>query len=141
MATPKATVLCILLYLSLQSHSLGQVYPNVTFMGISLANHSYVNLSLVGNAADGSDSVKCHTDLDTCCSRSQGPGRGDWYFPTGGRLKFSDGDGDIYEVRVAQSVDLRRRNNETISGIYRCNISTNHNNATVYTGLYASGGQ
>ena len=143
MAIPKATcaVLCVLLYLSVQCHSLGQVFPYVSFMGNGLANHSYVDLGLVGNANDGSDSVKCHTDLNTCCSSAQGADRGDWNFPTGGRLGFSDGNGDMYEVREAQSVDLRRRNDGNISGIYRCNISTNQNNATVYTGLYTSGGQ
>ena len=28
----------------------------------------------------------CNTDLNTCCSRAQGPDRGDWYFPNGNRL-------------------------------------------------------
>ena len=32
-------------------------------MGQTLANHSYVDLSLVGEDVWGSDSVKCHTDL------------------------------------------------------------------------------
>ena len=52
----------------------------------SLANHSYVDISLVGNDCSGSDSVQCHTDLDTCCSGLQGIHRGDWYFPNGDRL-------------------------------------------------------
>ena len=39
----------------------------VSFMGQTLANHSYVDLSTVGSGYDGSDSVQCHTDLSTCC--------------------------------------------------------------------------
>ena len=39
----------------------------VSFMGQALINHSYVDLSTVGSADDNSDSVVCHTDLDTCC--------------------------------------------------------------------------
>ena len=112
---------------------------------MDLSNHSYVNLTAVGDAVDGSDSVQCHTDLSTCCSASQGDDRGDWYFPNGSRLQFSDG-GDIYEQRDAQRVDLCRRNNGDTSGIYRCDIETNAVNdedghETVYAGLYASGGE
>ena len=120
--------------------------PYVSFMGTTLANHSYVNLTLVGNALDGSDSVQCHTDLLTCCNQNSGAHRGDWYFPKGERLPYN-GDGvDIYEFRSAQQVDLRRRNNADIPGIYRCTVETNavHDDKgreTVYVGLYASGGE
>ena len=116
----------------------------------SLANHSYVDISQVGNDGSDSDSVQCHTDLNTCCGGAQGIHRGDWYFPDGTRLPFPGDDGDIYEVRVAQRVDLRRRNNaNSPTGIYRCEIPTNavHHDTdisvrdTVYLGLYtASGG-
>ena len=112
---------------------------------MDLSNHSYVDLTAVGDAMDGSDSVECRTDLSTCCSDAQGDDHGDWYFPNGSRLQFSDG-GDIYEVRAAQRVDLRRRNNGGTSGIYHCDIETNAVNdedgqETVYAGLYASGGE
>ena len=66
----KATLLCVLLCLlwslvEVQS----QTVPYVTFLGNPLANHSYVNLSQVGNDRTGNDSdtVQCHTDLMTCC--------------------------------------------------------------------------
>ena len=119
-----------------------QTYPYVSFMGQILINHSYVDLSLVGSASDGSDSVRCHTDLNTCCSGSQGPHRGDWYFPNGTRLQFS---GDIYEGRGAQRVDLRRTTATGPTGIYCCDISTDdvHDDTdmskrvTVYVGLYS----
>ena len=125
-----------------------QTAPYVSFMGQTLANHSYMDLSLVGQDGSGSDSVQCHTDLSTCCSPVQGSHRGDWYFPDGNRLPFS---GDIIERRVAQRVDLRRTNSVTSPvGIYHCDIPTLavHDDddisvrATVYVGLYtASGGR
>ena len=142
------------LWLMLFCWSVGEVYcqtfPYVSFMSQTLANHSYVDLSLVGSAGSGSDSVQCITDLYTCCTGSDGPYRGDWYFPDGGRLPFS-GRGDIFEQREAHRVDLRRNTNPTSPvGIYRCDIPTNavHDDDdnsvrdTVYVGLYtASGGQ
>ena len=63
-----------------------QTFPYVSFRGQTLANHSYVDLSLVGYLT--TDSVQCHTDLTTCCSGSQGIHRGDWYFPIRDRLQF-----------------------------------------------------
>ena len=137
-----------LLWSLVEVHS--QSFPRLSFNGTTLANHSYVDLSEVGNDLSGSDSVQCITDLSKCCTSAYGPHRGDWYFPNGGRLPFSGG-GDIYEFRVAQRVDLRRRNNaNSPTGIYRCDISTNAvHHATdisvrdrpVYVGLYtASGG-
>ena len=150
--TMKATVMSVLLCLLsalVEVHS--QTVPYVSFMGNNLLNHSYVNLTQVGNALDGSDSVHCHTDLQTCCNHTQGADRGDWYFPNGTRLQFKGDGHDIYEFRYDQQVDLRRRNNADISGIYRCTVETNavHSNnesdtttrETVYAGLYASGGE
>ena len=119
-----------------------QTVPYVSFMGTNLPNHSYVDLTAVGNARDGSDSVQCHTDLSTCCNAAAGPHRGDWHAPgSQARLSFL---GDIYQSRGAQRVDLR--NNGGSSGIYRCTIETNAVKdeefwETVYVGLYASGGE
>ena len=120
----------------------------ISFMGETLPNHAYVDISLVGNADDGSDSVQCHTDLVTCCSGNQGDDRGDWYLPSGDRLGFTAPD-VVFESRVAQRVDLRRRNNaDRPSGVYRCDIETiavnsddNMDRETVYAGLYATGGK
>ena len=74
------------LWLMLFCWSVGEVYcqtfPHVSFMGQTLANHSYVNLS-------GSDGVQCRTDLYKCCRGHDGPHRGDLYFPDGDRLPFS----------------------------------------------------
>ena len=142
-------VLPLLWSLTLSQHTV----PYVSFMGQILANHSYVDISLVGY---GYDSVQCHTDLSTCCSAAQGNYRGDWFPPNGGknRLPFSNEAGNIYEQRTAQRIDIRLRANPAgLTGVYRCDIPTVavHNNVfpqypnnslreTVYVGLYTSGG-
>ena len=143
------TVLLCLLWSLVEVHS--QTAPYVSFMEETLPNHTYVDLSLVGSS--GSDSVRCHTDLGTCCMGTQGTHRGDWFAPGSEmRLPFSsDASADIYEVRGDQRVDLRRRNNADMpSGIYRCFIATNavHDDdeivsvrEAVYVGLYATGGK
>ena len=142
-------VLPLSLLWSLVEVSSQLTFPYVSFMGQTLANHSYVDLSLVGHDSSGSDSVQCHTDLNTCCNNTQGVHRGDWYFPNGNRLPFP-GSGDIFESRGAQRVDIRHRNSATSPvGIYRCDIPTiavNDDDSTsvrdtIYVGLYtASGG-
>ena len=141
---------CQLLLLSLlwslvEVHSL--TVPYVSFMGENLPNHSYVDLTLVGtDTSDPDNNVRCHTDLNTCCTYNQGIHRGHWYFPDGDRLQASI---DIIERRDAQQVALHRRHNAMgPSGIYHCDIATvaahDDNDIsvgdTVYVGLYASGG-
>ena len=145
----KATLLCVLvclLWSLVEAQS--QTVPYITFLGNHLPNHSYVDLSQVGNNRSGSDSdtVQCHTDLSTCCRSTVGIHRGDW-FPPGSdtRLPFYSEGSDIYEDRQDMVVHIRRRNNPTgPSGIYRCVIATNavHVDSdqsvgeTVYVGLY-----
>ena len=148
MQISKGLEVCILISACIHC-LLAQTFPYVSFQGHTLANHSYVDLSLVGHHYSGSDSVRCHTDLSTCCSSEQGFHRGDWYFTNGTRLPFS-GSGNIYEVRLGQSVNVGNRNQSTpTSGIYRCDIPTNavHDDTdisvrdTVYVGLYLNGGE
>ena len=134
--------LCLLWFL-VEVHS--QIVPYVSFIGgseIALPNHAYVNLSLVGTAGDVS--VRCHTDLSTCCT---GIHRGDWISP-GSEMGLNTNT-DIYQIQGPQRVILRRRNNADMpSGIYRCDIPTNavHDDndisvrESVYVGLYATGG-
>ena len=123
-------------------------YVSFGFMGQILADHSYVDLSTVGRDNDNSDSVVCHSDLDYCCSGSQGPHRGDWYFPNGTRLPFA---GDIVPIGLGRGpmrAVIRRTTATGPTGIYCCNISTNavHDNndislrETVYVGLYPADG-
>ena len=127
-----------------------QTFPYVSFLGQTLVNHSYVNLSLVGSEYYGSNSVQCHTDLNTCCSNTEGIHRGDWYFPDGTRLPFfiSYFITPFGEVRTAQRVDIHREHSNAQTGIYRCDISTvalHHETNilvrdTVYVGLYFTAG-
>ena len=118
-----------------------QAFPYISFMGESLADHSYVDISEVGT---GNDSVQCHTDLATCCGPAQGPHRGDWYFPSGYRLSFPSSGNDIVESREAQRVELHHNRGTGPTGIYHCDIATVAVNGnyyyreTVYLGLYTS---
>ena len=149
MASLKVLVVWSLLYfISQKFYCQTQEYPYVSFNGMVLANHSYVNLLLVNDTESGS--VQCHTDLDTCCRPAQGIHRGDWFFPNGSVLGFISSDDDIVEYRAPQSVDIQRRNNGSASGIYHCSIATVlfHNyyyddtvRDHVYVGLYDSGGR
>ena len=139
-----AVVSLSLLWSLVEVHS--QTFPYVSFKGQTLANHSYVDFSLVGHMRTNSDSVQCHTDLTTCCSGGQGFHRGDWYFPNGDRLQFVY---YIYQSRNNQRVDLCRSSATSPTGMYYCDIATVdvHDNETtqltrkrVYVGLYAYGG-
>ena len=149
MASLKVLVVWSLLYfMSQRFYCQTQEYPHVSFNGMVLANHSYVNLLLVNNTESGS--VQCHTDLISCCRIEQGIHRGDWFFPNGSVLGFSSSsDDDIVEYR-GQRVDIQRRNIGRASGIYHCSIATvasapiNDDPGPpehVYVGLYDSGGQ
>ena len=136
----------IILYVCVHTLLLAQTIPYVSFQGHTLANHSYVDLSLVGDDVSGNDSVQCITDLTTCCTNTEGPHRGDWYFPNGTRLPFNSD--NIYENRRDKRVDLHHTMNGE-DGIYRCDIPTNafHDDTdisvrgTVYVGLYLNGGE
>ena len=142
-------LLVVLLWSLVEVHSQTE-YPYVSFLGENLPNHSYVDLTLVGNdKSDPGNIVRCITDLDTCCGSGQGVHRGDWCFPNGSILGNSSHGGDIYRTRGKMRVNLRRRNNAMgPSGIYCCDIPTVaiHDvndlsvRETIYVGLYASGG-
>ena len=147
MASLKVLVVWSLLYfMSQKFYCQTQEYPYVSFNGMVLANHSYVNLLLVNNTESGS--VQCHTDLSTCCRDQTGIHKGDWFFPNGSVLNFRSSGDDIVEYRGHQRVDIRHRNNGSASGIYHCSIATVsiHNDddtlrGHVYVGLYDSGGR
>ena len=145
-----SVLLCLLLWSLVEVHSQTE-FPYVSFRGETPANHSYVNLTLVGTYGNRgiTYTVRCITDLSTCCSGSLGQHRGDWYFPNGTRLRFSGDPDSIYETRGYQHVDLHRRHNaNSPSGLYHCTISTNavHDEndplvrEAVYVGMYATGG-
>ena len=145
-----SVVVLSLLWSLVEVHSQTEYPPYVSFMGENLPNHSYVDFTLVGNVnSDPGNTVRCITDLSTCCSNGQGSHRGDWFFPNETRLRPPGAGDSIFEYRSAQRVDLRHRHYATSSsGIYRCDIATvavnDYNDLsvreTVYVGLYAYGG-
>ena len=136
----------LVLILSLvEVHS--QTVPYVSFMGVNLTNHAYVDLTTVGDdIGDPGDTVRCHSDLTSCCSSDEGDHRGSWFFPDGDILPFSVTSDDIVMDREPQEVHILRRNNAmSPTGIYHCDIETmavNDNDTatitgeTVYVGLY-----
>ena len=146
----KCTVIVLILWSLVEVHS--QTAPYVRFMGDILPNHAYVDLTTVGDdiSTSSGDTVRCQTDLETCCTSIQGIHRGDWYFPDGSILPFAPTNNDIGEDREPQEVHIRRRNNAmSPTGIYHCVIETNAVNdddpntitgETLYLGLYLSSG-
>ena len=140
-----AQLLVFLLWSLVEVHS--QTAPYISFMGETLPNHAYVNLNLVGNDENGTDSVQCHTDLTTCCTPQQGQDSGDWYHPNMSVVPHSDELSDVYAVRGDKRVYLRHGTSNAMSGIYRCDIETiavhgqdQSTHESVYVGLYTSGG-
>ena len=142
-----APLLLCLLSALVEVHS--QTAPYLTIMGKNIPNNGYVNLNTVDpkRGKNTSNTLQCHTDLNTCCSGVQGPDRGDWYFPNGNRLPFYNYDNIpvLSEGRGPRRVDVYRRGSGGTSGIYRCDIETiavNNNNGSVslFVGLYTSGG-
>ena len=63
-----------------------QTVPYVSFMGVNLP---YVELTTLGNNINNpGNTVRCHSDLETCCTRDVGDHRGSWFFPDGSVLPF-----------------------------------------------------
>ena len=149
----KMVVLCAIVFLlwsNVYVHSHVDVYshavPYVTFMGKTLPNNSYVDLSLVGDPLSGGEGVQCHTDLTTCCSRHQGNDNGNWYAPDSvTRLSLSGHLNTTFQCRESQKVTLYHRSrvlpSDHQSGMYRCDIAVNGSGrGTVYIGIYETGG-
>ena len=61
------SVLLFLLWSLVEVHSQTPPVPYLTFIGETLPNHSYVDLSALGELDNVDDHVVCHTDLTTCC--------------------------------------------------------------------------
>ena len=85
-----------------------QTVPYVSFMGVNLPNHSYLDLTTVGeDINDPGNTVRCHSDLTTCCTRDVGDHRGSWFFPDGSVLPFfTQDDDDIVMDREPQVVHI-----------------------------------
>ena len=148
------SVLLFLLWSLVEVHS--QTAPYLTFMGETLPNNSYVDLSALGELDNVDDHVVCHTDLTSCCGGMGVNDRGFWYFPNGDVLPGAAGSGaadnSIVLMRGPQLVRLIRGTGpgDVPSGLYRCIIETNAVNGlnnpddiigeTLYVGVYSTGG-
>ena len=118
--------LSLLFWSALEIQSQTVSSPYLSFDGNNLPNNSYVDISQIGIAGDGSDSVRCISVLRSCCNDSTRTFLADWYFPNGTRLQFGDG---IHESRGTHRVDLRRHNMaNSPTGIYCCKIPFNVSN-------------
>ena len=151
----KFALLLILLWSLVEVHS--QTAPYLTFMGETLHNNSYVDLSALGELDNNeTNHVVCHTDLTSCCG-GDGHHRGYWYLPNEDVLPGAAGAGaagnPIVLRRGKQMVSLIRGTGpgDVPSGIYRCVIETNAVNGPknspeditgemVYVGVYSTGG-
>ena len=150
------SVLLFLLWSLVEIHSQTPPAPYLTFMGETLPDHSYVDLSALGDIANEDDYVVCHTDLTSCCGGSV-PDRGFWYLPNGDELPGAGGSGaatnPIVLMRGPQVVRLIRGTGPgDASGLYRCIIETVADNdpgspspdngigETLYVGVYSTGG-
>ena len=89
-------------------------------MGMTLVNHSFVELTHIGN----SDSINCSTDSN-----------GTWYFPNETRVP-SNSENGFYQSQEIGQVHLHRTAETSAPvGMYSCNTSTNAG-STLFVGLY-----
>ena len=121
------SVLLFLLWSVVEVHS--QTAPYLTFTGETLPNHSYCDLSALGEIDNGDGHVVCHTDLTSCCGGAGTTDRGYWYFPNGAVLPGATGGpgaatNPIVLMRDIQMVSLIRGTGpgDVPSGLYRCDI-------------------
>ena len=108
-----------------------QPVPYITFRGEHYTNYECINFLNIGEKVN---EVRCHTDLPTCCTESQGGDRGDWYYPDGSRLPNYLPGTYIYQKRGNRRIDLRRKSNtipdSDTEGLYKCAIETEAANPT-----------
>ena len=146
-----------LLWSMVEVHSQTPPALYLTFMGETLPDHSYVDLSALGELENEDDHVVCHTDLASCCAGVV-TDRGYWYFPNGDVLPGAAGTGaatnPIVLWRGPQVASFIRGTGpgDVPSGLYRCIIETNAVNGpgtpnpdniigeTLYVGVYSTGG-
>ena len=155
----KSALLLVLLWSLVEVHSQTPPAPYLTFMGETLPDHSYVDLSALGDIDNVDDHVVCHTDLTSCCGGVDVNDRGFWYSPAGAKLPgVGNGTGattnPIVLMRGPQVVRLIRGTGpgDVPSGLYRCIIETVADNdpgspspdngigETLYVGVYSTGG-
>ena len=88
-----------------------------------LANNSFVVITDIGDAADGTSPLICTTTFRPCCATP--PNRhGEWYYPSGDSVRYSAAGQDFYRGRGDDgTVCLNRRNNALSPlGTYYCEL-------------------
>ena len=119
-----------------QSHDV----PYLIFQGEFIANHSYVNASLLEMFGDAI--IRCYSDLYTCCLGN--PDRGYWYFPNGSTVQNLGNAQSVYTLGNPLRIELRRRSeplSTSAEGIYCCEVPTlTSESERAYVGLYSREG-
>ena len=96
-------------------------YPCLQLKG-KVLDDEYVDLNSIGR---GSASLECRTNLINCCTKREGPYRGNWDSPNGEKLPFKFKNGNIFRENKCEAVLLSRRQNKCDKvGNYCCNIQT-----------------
>ena len=113
--------------------------PFLSFKDRNLSNNSYVDITKIGGALDGSNSIQCRSELQNCCETA-GLLTGSWSYPNGTDL---GGPTNIFQGRTTMRAGLYRRNNENSAvGIYCCRIAYNSSDPsakeTLCVGIYGS---
>ena len=117
-----------------------QNFPYIQYRGVTLQNNSFINTGNLGT----NDSIECVTDLNTCCSKSEGVSMRVWFLPNGTMLSRHQvqeisaykviGKAQILSLKLT---DLTARDNPDLSGVYECSIDTTSRPwESVYVGLY-----
>ena len=146
------TIMCALLLCSIMAVTRGggedcvfpvDTVPYVTFMGVRLPNHSFVDLEQLGNAQNGSNVLQCHTDSPTCCAAGPDGSRGQWVLPNGQVVRNSGAEYSIRsfnkQIDLAFNGDIDR---EPTIGIFRCDVPTRSaSRKSVYVGIYVHDGE
>ena len=121
--------------------------PYLSFKGQNLSNNSYVNITEIGGAGNGSDSIQCRSELQNCCQTAENL-TGSWSYPNGSELLISSSGHSIFQSRGDMRADLRQNIKSNIvikpEGIYCCRIAYNSSEPsakeTLCVGLYGSDG-
>ena len=119
------------------------IFPGAGDVCFSLRNTTYHNNSLVTleDIGEGdSGALLCRTNQTACCQApytgESGSGIGNWYFPSGARVRSDNWNTSFYRNRGQMVVRLNRKRGGE-EGIYHCVIPDSMNvTQTIYIGVY-----
>lgn len=113
---------------------------------IPLPNDCYLDvddvpqLPNVGGATDIDNVLRCYTNLADCCHSAQvgdGMTLGEWYFPNGTKVEFSEGQTTTFRRnRNQRVVNLWRRGDPPERGRFHCEVPNADNvNQNIYVNI------